>query len=634
MANVQTLRVENLSKTYGEKELFSELNLLINEHDRIGLIGVNGTGKSSLLNVLAGCDQADQGELIKPNDYRIAYLRQQPQLNPTVSIMEAIFSGAAPIFKATQEYEQAAALYGAHPSDKRVEQRYLRAETKMNQLDAWDAESQVKTILTQLQINDLKQKISELSGGQEKRVGLAQVLIQDPDLLILDEPTNQLDFSSISWLEEYLNIFKGALLVVTHDRYFLDRVAKKIIELDHSHLYSYPGNYHDYVRQKADRLENEVEAQHKQNKLYQKELAWMQHGAKARSTKQQARINRFENLKENLATKSTEEQVNLELGQQRLGKKVIELKKAKLVIGSHLIIDQLDLLIQAGQRIGITGKNGAGKSSFLNVLAGKMPLSAGKLIIGPTVKLGYYQQQFEKLPQDLRVIDYLKKVAQQVKDQAGNILSVTQLLEQFLFPRYMHGILIRKLSGGEQRRLYLLKILMQQPNVLLLDEPTNDLDIQTLTILEDYLADFQGTVITVSHDRYFLDKVAQKLLLFEGNAQIGTFDGKLTDYLQQRQKKVEKVNDKGSKLVDEKNLKENKKTAEKTKLTYAEKIEFKQLETKIDQLEKQKTGLSQQMTKISASDYNKLAELQQNLDQLDQEIEQKMTRWEELSLYA
>ncbi|KRM08249.1 ABC superfamily ATP binding cassette transporter, ABC protein [Liquorilactobacillus ghanensis DSM 18630] len=633
MTKVQTLRVENLSKTYGEKELFTKLNFLINEHDRLGLIGVNGTGKSSLLNVLAGLDQADQGELIKPNDYRIAYLRQQPQLNPTSSIMEAVFSGAAPIFKITQEYERIAAAYGEQPDNKKIEQKYLTIEAKMNQLDAWDAESQVKTILTQLQITDLQRKISELSGGQVKRVGLAQVLIQDPDLLILDEPTNQLDFSSISWLEEYLNSFKGALLVVTHDRYFLDRVAKKIIELDHGQLYSYLGNYHDYVRQKATRLENEAEIQHKQKQLYQKELAWMRHGAKARSTKQQARINRFETLKENLPADQADDQVDLALGQQRLGKKVIELKKADLQLSGQKIIDQFSLLIQAGQRIGITGKNGAGKSSFLNLLAGRLPLAAGELIIGSTVKLGYYQQQFEKLPQDLRVIDYLKKIAQQVTDQAGNTLSITQLLERFLFPRYMHGILIRKLSGGEQRRLYLLKILMQQPNVLLLDEPTNDLDIQTLTILEDYLADFQGTVITVSHDRYFLDKVAKRLLIFNGNGQIKLFDGKLTDYLQQKPKAKSHVST--AKTTIKKNSSTEKQpTAKKTKLTYAEKIEFKQLETDIDQLEHKKSTINQQMTEIAASDYGKLAELQQQLDQLDQQIEQKMTRWEELSQYA
>ncbi|WP_281164963.1 ABC-F family ATP-binding cassette domain-containing protein [Liquorilactobacillus sicerae] len=629
---MQTLRIESLSKTYGEKTLFENLNLIINEHDRLGLIGVNGTGKTSLLNVLAGVDQADQGDLIKPNDYRIAYLKQKPELKVADSIMTAIFKGAAPIFKATQNYEQALRAYSQYPNDQQKEQNYLTAEARMNQLAAWDAESQVKTILTQLKITDLDQKIGQLSGGQVKRVGLAQVLIQDPDLLILDEPTNHLDFSSIDWLEEYLAGFKGALLVVTHDRYFLNHVAQKILELDYGELYIYEGNYQAYVSQKAERVAGKAELEHKQKQLYKKELAWMRTGAKARSTKQQARISRFNQLQAGVSQHSEETEANLNLGQQRLGKKVIELKHACLKIDKHSIINDFSLLIQADQRIGITGANGAGKTSFLNVLAEQLPLDAGELIVGPTVNVGYYHQQFAQLPPDTRVIDYLKATAQQVTDKNGNHLSVVQLLERFLFPRYMHGVLIRKLSGGEQRRLYLLKILMQQPNVLLLDEPTNDLDIQTLTILEDYLEDFQGTVITVSHDRYFLDKTAEQLLIFTGNGQVERFTGMLSAYLKQRKSRINKT----EKAQPKQKIKAQEQVVskKKIKLTYAEKIEYGQLEEQIDQLESQKAKLKQEMTQVPGNDFSQLADLQQQIDQLDLEIDQKMKRWDELSQFA
>jgi ATP-binding cassette subfamily F protein uup len=636
VAELQTLRIENLSKTYGEKTLFTDLNFLINEHDRLGLIGVNGTGKTSLLNVLAGIDTPDQGELIKPNNYRIAYLRQKPVLNENDSIMKAIFKGAAPIFRAAQEYEKALLQYSRHATDHQIEQHYLQAESKMNQLDAWTAENQVKIILNQLKITELAQKIGQLSGGQLKRVGLAQALIQDPDLLILDEPTNQLDFASIDWLEQYLTDFKGAVLAVTHDRYFLDQIAQRILELEHGKLYFYEGNYQSYVKQKAERLVDQAEFEHKQKQLYKKELAWMRTGAKARSTKQQARINRFDQLKENLSQQLTEAQADLDLGQQRLGKKVIELKHASLKVGQHQIIKDFNLLIQADQRIGITGENGVGKTSFLNILAQKLPLDAGELIIGPTVKIGYYQQQFEKLPPEVRVIDYLKKTAQQVVDKNGVNLSLVQLLERFLFPRQMHGILIRKLSGGEQRRLYLLKVLIKQPNVLFLDEPTNDLDIQTLTILEDYLDSFNGTVITVSHDRYFLDKTADQLLIFKGDGQIDHYSGMLSDYLKQ-QKKAENqqlatVQTAKHKIAEQ--VVKSSKQVKKTKLTYAEKIEFDQLESQIDQLEKQKSSLKQQMTQVAGDDFTKLAELQQQIDQLDVQIENKMQRWGELSQYV
>lgn len=504
---MQTLRIENLTKTYGDKTLFQDASFIINEHDRIGLIGTNGSGKTTFLNTISGFDPADSGELIAPNNYRISYLKQQPELDPEKTIMEAVFDGAAPVFQTIKHYEQALTAYSNDPENEKLQKRYDEAEAKMNQEDAWSADSDIKTILTQLHINDWHQKIKTLSGGQVKRVGLAQVLIQEPDLLILDEPTNHLDFDSIAWLENYLASYKGALLVVTHDRYFLDQIANQIIELSFGKLYFYTGNYQDFVDQKAKRVERELTAEHKQQQLYKKELAWMRTGAKARTTKQQARINSFNELKENLNKVQVDGKVDINLGQQRLGKKVLELKHASLNLDEHAILKDFDLLIQAGDRIGITGGNGAGKSSLLNVLAGKLALDSGKLITGETVKIAYYQQKTEDIPEDKRVISYLNDVAQTIVNKDGEHVSTTQLLEQFLFPRSMHGTLIKKLSGGEKRRLYLLKLLMMQPNVLILDEPTNDLDIGTLTVLEDYLDQFQGTVITVSHDRYFLSLI-------------------------------------------------------------------------------------------------------------------------------
>lgn len=630
---MQTLRVEGLTKTYGEKTLFEDLNFIINEHDRIGLIGTNGSGKTTLLNALTEVDPADKGALIKPNDYRIGYLMQQPKLDDEKTIMEAIYDGAGPVFKTIRHYEEVLTAYSASPTDEKLQARFDEAERLMTKEDAWNVESEVSTILTQLHIKDMDQKVATLSGGQRKRVGLAQVLIQAPDLLILDEPTNHLDFDSIAWLEEYLASYKGALLVVTHDRYFLDQVATKIMELSFGKLYEYTGNYEAFVSQKAERVEREITAEHKQQQLYKKELAWMRTGAKARTTKQQARINRFNELKDNLNTLQVDADVDINLGQQRLGKKVLEVKDGSLTLGDHKIIQDFNLLIQAGQRIGITGVNGAGKSSFLNALAGDLPLDSGQVIQGETVKMAYYRQQTENIPDDKRVINYLNEVGQSVVNKDGERISTTSLLEQFLFPRFMHGTLIRKLSGGEKRRLYLLKLLMEQPNVLLLDEPTNDLDIGTLTVLEDYLDKFNGTVITVSHDRYFLDKVADRLLIFEGAAKIDHYRGRFTDYLAQTNEKQSQAQKKKAKTAPTKAPSANQSKV-KTKLTYAEQMEYDQLEEQIDKLESKKAQLEAEMEQVPGTDYGRLGELQGQIDQLDEEILSKMDRWDELSQYV
>ena len=630
---MQTLRIEHLTKTYGEKTLFEDADFIINEHDRIGLIGTNGSGKTTLLNAISGIDPADSGELIAPNDYRIGYLKQMPELDDSKTIIEAVFEGAGPIFQTVRNYEEALEAYGSDPENEKLAKRYSDAEDKMNQEDAWTAESDVKTILTQLHISDWNQQVGTLSGGQLKRVGLAQVLIQAPDLLILDEPTNHLDFDSIEWLQSYLASYKGALLVVTHDRYFLDQIASRIIELSFGKLYFYTGNYQDFVAQKAERVERELVAEHKQQQLYKKELAWMRTGARARTTKQQARINHFNELKDGLNKVQVDGKVDINLGQARLGKKVLEVKKGSLTLQNHKIINDFDLLVKAGDRIGITGVNGAGKSSFLNVLAGDLPLDSGELIVGETVKLAYYRQQTEKIPEDKRIINYLDEVGQSVVNKNGERVSTTQLLEQFLFPRFMHGTLIRKLSGGEKRRLYLLKLLMSSPNVLLLDEPTNDLDIGTLTILEDYLESFAGTVITVSHDRYFLDKVASDLLIFKGQARIERYTGMFTDYLsQETHAKKESVTPQKSSANS--STEDKKVSKEKTKLTYAEQMEFDKLEKEIDDLDERKAELQEEMNNVPGSDYGRLGDLQRQIDEIDQRSEEAMERWEYLGQYV
>ncbi|MCM0598956.1 ABC-F family ATP-binding cassette domain-containing protein [Periweissella fabalis] len=629
---MQQLRVEGLTSVYGEKTLFKDISFLINENDRIGLIGVNGSGKTSLLNVIADLNSADQGQIIKPNDYRVSYLKQQPELDESLTVMEAAFAGSQPVFQTIRNYEAALSAYSANPDDTKLLARYTKAEDAMNQEDAWLAEAEVKTILTQLHVPDLNQVVGKLSGGQKKRVGLAQVLIQKPDLLILDEPTNHLDFDSIAWLEKYLANYKGAVLTVTHDRYFLDQVATRIFELSFGEIYEYQGNYADFVAQKAERVAAAVVADHKQEQLYKKELAWMKTSARARSTKQTARQNAFAEIEANRNTLQIDQDVEVNLGQQRLGKKVITVENANLAFGDKVILHDFNYLIQAQQRIGITGANGAGKSTFLNALAQRVPLDSGVIEIGETVKLAFYTQQMEPIPDDKRMIAYLSEVAETIKDNNGNDVSVTELLEQFLFPRFMHGTLIRKLSGGEKRRLYLLKLLMSRPNVLFLDEPTNDLDIGTLTVLEDYLASFQGTVITVSHDRYFLDKVADKLLIFDGNGEIEQYTGLFSSYLETQLAQAHPVTKHVTKA--EKHMaKVDAAVPAKKKMTYKEKQEWATIENDIEKLENQQAEIETQM-EANGADFTKLSELQRQLETVSTQLETMMDRWEYLSELA
>ncbi|MFS1214996.1 ABC-F family ATP-binding cassette domain-containing protein [Enterococcus lactis] len=625
---MKELKVTDLKKTYGEKDLFDQISFLIHEKDRIGLIGTNGTGKTSLLNIIAGIDSGDgdRQTVFYPTDYRIGYLSQAAEFSDELTVLQAVFQGNSPLIQTVRAYEEALIELGENGEDPNVQKRYAKSEEQMNKEDAWTTDTNAKIILQKLGISELDKKINTLSGGQKKRVSLAQVLIDEPDLLLLDEPTNHLDYQAIEWLENYLKQYRGALLMVTHDRYFLDRVANRIFELSFGKLYEYKGNYEAYVLEKAERDRVEVEQEEKRKRLYKQELAWMRAGVQARGTKQQARINRFEDLKENLYQVNQEDDLELNLATQRLGKKVLEIKDGSYRINDQTLLEHLDLLIQSRERLGITGKNGAGKSTLLNILAGRIPLDSGTISIGETVRLAYYTQENEEMAPDKRMIAYLQEAAEEAKTADGSQIGVAELLERFLFPRFMHGTLIGKLSGGEKRRLFLLKLLIQQPNVLLLDEPTNDLDIATLTILEDYFRSFPGAVITVSHDRYFLDKVADKLLVFQGNGKQELYYGNMSSYLlkqKELQQPAEKVKPKT----------QSKEPAGKKKLSYMEQKEWETIEEDIAELE-EKISLLQEEMNHQGDDFTRLQELQNDVSETEAQLEEKMARWEYLSEWA
>lgn len=624
---MKMLSVESVTKTYGEKELFNDISFTISEKDRVGLIGVNGTGKSSLLKIVAGVDLPDSGEINSPKDYTISYSAQQPELNPELSVLAQVFAGTAPVLVLLREYEETLLQLNKAPDNQVIQEKLFEQQKKMDALNAWDTSTNAKSILTKLGIESFDKKIGELSGGQKKRVALAQALIQSPDLLILDEPTNHLDYESVKWLEEYLGRYQGALLLVTHDRYFLDRVTNRMFELDGGNLYSYKGNYGAFLEAKAIREENEAATIEKRKNLYRRELEWIRRGAKARTTKQKARIQRFDQLDDQLASVKQSEKLDMSLNGSRLGKQVFELREASKKYADLTILHSFDLLVKPGDRIGIIGKNGTGKSTLLNILAGKIPLDSGERIIGQTVKIAYYTQESEDMDENKRMIEYLKETAQVVETSDGKTISAAQMLERFLFPSFTHGTPIRKLSGGEKRRLYLLKILMTEPNVLLLDEPTNNLDTQTLTVLEDYLEDFPGVVITVSHDRYFLDKVADQLLVLQGQGQIDSFFGNYSEYLEKENEKPV-VQEKTPAPVNKEQEKPKKK-----KLSYNEQREWEGIEDNIANTEARLEEIAVEMNN-TGSDFEKARALMEEEAKLNEKLEQLIERWSYLSELA
>lgn len=622
---MKMLTVENVSKTYGEKNLFDGISFTIGEKDRAGLIGVNGTGKSSLLKILAGLDFADSGEVIAAKDYTISYLDQNPDLSDELTILEQVFHGDAPVFKLMRKYEAALFQLNLTPNDSELQDELFSLQKQMDALNSWDINTNAKSILMKLGIEDISKKVGQLSGGQKKRVALAQILIQASDLLILDEPTNHLDFDTVKWLEDYLSRYPGALLIVTHDRYFLDRVTNRIFELDAGKMYAYKGNYADFLEAKAIREEGEASAVEKQKNMFRRELEWIRRGAKARTTKQKARIQRFDTLEDQVGSVRSSEKLDITLHGSRLGKQVFELKNASKHYGQNTILNHFDLLLKPGDRMGIIGKNGTGKSTLLNILANRIPLDDGEINIGQTVKIAYYTQESEDMDESLRMIEYIKETAQVIETTDGKTISVAQMLERFLFPPSSHGTPIRKLSGGEKRRLYLLKILMTAPNVLLLDEPTNDLDTQTLTVLEDYLEDFNGVVITVSHDRYFLDKVAQQLLVLQGNGKISSFYGNYSEYLEKES--TEKV----VKASEHQEQRQKPREREKKKrMTYGEKKDWEEIDDKIATAEARLEEISVDIAK-TGSDFEKAQALMSEESELNNQLEQLIERWSYLA---
>lgn len=625
---MKSILIENVTKTYGEKKLFENISFSISEKEHVGLIGINGTGKSSLLKIVAGIDIADNGEITAPKDYQIAYSAQSPELNPELSVLNQVYAGDAPVLALIKEYEALLIQINNEPENEKFHEKLFVLQKRMDALNGWEVHTNAKTVLMKLGIEHFDKKIGELSGGQKKRVALAQVLIQEPDLLILDEPTNHLDFEAVKWLEDYLSRFTGALLLVTHDRYFLDRVTNRMFELDGGNLYSYKGNYGDFLQAKAIREENEAATIEKQKNLFRRELEWIRRGAKARSTKQKARIQRFDTLDDKLANVKGKDKLDISLKGSRLGKQVFELVDASKRFEDKIILDHFNLLVKPGDRYGIIGKNGTGKSTFLNILAGNLSLDAGERIIGQTVKVAYYTQENEDMDTSKRMIEYLKETAEVIEASDGKVITAAQMLERFLFPLHTHGTIIGKLSGGERRRLYLLKILMGEPNVLLLDEPTNDLDTQTLMVLEDYLEDFNGVVITVSHDRYFLDKVAEQLLILKGNGVTDTYYGNYSEYLEVERKEEQQTKEK----FDTPNVKKEPKE-KKVKLSYNEQREWATIDEDIEKVEERLANIETDLAE-TGSDFEKAAELMKEQEQLNEKLEYLIERWSYLSEIA
>lgn len=617
--------VEKLTKSVGDKTVFKEISFIIHDLDRIGIIGVNGTGKTTLLDVVSeriGFD-GDVSPFIKANGYKIAYLTQEPEFDDSKTVLDTVLSSDLREMALIREYE---ALMADYSEDNQSRLEKVMAE--MDSLDAWSIESEVKTVLSKLGLSDLSQKVGDLSGGLRRRVQLAQVLLNDADLLLLDEPTNHLDIDTIAWLTNFLKSSKKTVLFITHDRYFLDNVATRIFELDQANLIEYQGNYQDYVRLKAEQDERDAAALHKKKQLYKQELAWMRTQPQARATKQQARINRFKDLKGEVHQTVNNDDLEINFETSRIGKKVVNFGHVDFAYeDGKQILSDFNLIMQNRDRIGIVGDNGVGKSTLLNLINGDLVPSAGILDIGETVRIGYFSQQIKDMDESKRVINYLQEVADEVKTTVGTT-SITELLEQFLFPRSTHGTQIAKLSGGEKKRLYLLKILIEKPNVLLLDEPTNDLDIATLTVLENFLNGFGGPVVTVSHDRYFLDKVANKILAFEDGG-VREFFGNYTDYLdekaflQEQSALLEREKEQASVKVEK--VKEDKK-----RMSYFEKQEWATIEDEIADLEAKIEEIEAAMLE-NASDYGQLATLQRDLESANETLLEKYERYEYLS---
>ncbi len=618
------LSVENIAKSYGELVLFDDISFGVNKDQKIALIAKNGDGKTSILNILSGKDVPDSGLVNYRKGTRVSFLEQEPDMNPDLTIEETIFASDNDILKVILAYEKAL----ENPED---EEAYQKAFEAMDRNDAWDFETQYKQILFKLKLEDIHAKVGLLSGGQKKRLALANALINKPDLLILDEPTNHLDLEMIEWLEQYFSKENITLFMVTHDRYFLERVCNEIIELDGGKLYPYKGNYSYYLEKKEARLEQEAVEQHKSKLLFKKELSWMRRQPKARTTKSKSRIDDFQAIKEKAHQRRNEHEVQLEINMERIGSKILELHKISKSFPGKPILDQFDYTFTKGERVGIIGKNGTGKSTFLNILSGTEKADGGKVVIGDTIKIGYYTQKGITIKQGQKVIDVIREFGDYIPLKKGKQISAQQLLERFLFDRKKQYDFVEKLSGGERKRLYLCTVLIQNPNFLILDEPTNDLDIMTLNVLESFLLDFPGCLMVVSHDRYFMDKIVDHLFVFRGDAVIEDFPGNYSDYRAYEDSQVAENRSEKNKGSENNTTKNSwKEESSGTKLSYLEQKEFKSLEREIHRLEEQKEIVQHRFTDSGLTG-EEIDALSIELKEITEAIETKTERWFELS---
>jgi len=613
------LSVEHISKSFGERVLFEDISFGINKDQKVGFVAKNGTGKTTLLNILAGEDSADSGEVIYRKDLKVSYLSQRSDLDLSKTVEETIEESDNPVLKVISSYERAL----ENPDDQEALQKSLEA---MDRHQAWDFESQYKQVLFKLNLTDLHAKVSELSGGQQKRLSLALILLQQPDLIILDEPTNHLDLEMIEWLERFLNQEKITLFMVTHDRYFLDRVCNEIIELDERQLYRYKGNYSYFLEKKEERMALAQTTLQKTKSLYKKELDWMRRQPKARTTKSKSRIDDFFKIKEQAHQRRKEHVVQLEIQMERLGSKILELHHVTKAFDERILLDRFDYVFKRGERIGIIGKNGTGKSTFLNVVTGALPVDSGKVVVGDTVKFGYYTQEGISIQPGQKVIEMIREFGDYIPLAKGRSISAGQLLERFLFDRKKQYDYVEKLSGGELKRLFLCTVLIQNPNFLLLDEPTNDLDIVTLQVLENFLLDFPGNLIVVSHDRYFMDRIVDHLFVFEGDGKISDFPGNYSDYRVYEDSRSPESGEQTKKKVDSR-----KAEPPKGQLSYQEKKEFNKLEKEIKTLEKKKQEIE---TRFSQNEIppEDIESESIKLQEIIGELEEKEDRWLEISM--
>ena len=642
------LTADHLSKAYADRIILQDISFSISDGEKIGVIGINGTGKSTLLKLVAGLESPDSGQLIKARNLRIEYLPQQPEFPAEASVLQAILHGHSPMMQLIRDYETATAELEEMPDSQERQNRLIRLSARMDDAGAWNLESEVKNVLTRLGITQFRQSVATLSGGQKKRVALAAALVNPADILILDEPTNHIDPATVSWLEQYLAGYKGALLMVTHDRYFLERVTNIMLEIDQTRLFRYEANYEKWLVLKAERLEREQASEAKRQNLLRRELAWIRRGAKARSTKQQARIDRFNSLLEKPDLQLEEQTVTMASAASRLGRKTLILENIAKGWNGQLFFKDFSYIVDRRERLGLIGPNGCGKTTLLNIIAGQLPPDAGSRDIGSTVRLGFFTQENESVDPDLRVIEYIRQTAEIVQTATGE-LSAAQMLERFLFPPALQWTPIRKLSGGEKRRLYLLKILMGAPNILLLDEPTNDLDILTLSVLEDYLDEFPGAVIVVSHDRYFLDRVVERILAFEPGGLIHQYEGDFAAYQEQilqaggqpgllTQQPAQNPRKSGAAETAAKNqaspdlppARRSSRADEagqaRLRLKMSEKLEYETIEARIAELESRREQIQKELD-AAASDYIRLQELTIQQEQANTEYDEAMNRW-------